>query len=264
MWKKIQSKNGIAGFGAIFIAGSAFAAQLLLLTTEERAVINWVSPLGLLTIILGIFGLGFIILSIFKPELSFLDKRNIVEQRQNYLPQLRDTTDKILTRMKELAIEAGRSSLEEYYEKYLARNNIYQHEYKKQTGKQKNKMVKRKVAIITALCKLKFHKNNLYLSELEDRDIDGLVALRKEYDTYYSRNRDRKLARKLDTLFGHAKQVFSTYTIAEMGKYNNLPFKAPKYIATLYSAPKILDDLLKGKRKATNKRFDELLRGEDL
>ncbi len=197
-------------------------------------------------------------------KLSYVDMSELLKDRQQYLPQLRDTMDKMLTRMRELSIEAGRASLEEYYEKYLARNDTYQREYERQTGKQKNETAKRKVAIITALHKKGFSAKNLYLYELEDRDKDGLVALKKEYDIYYPRNRDKELATNLNKLFDFAKKAFSGHTIAEMAKYNDFPYKDPKYNAIFYDLPKWYDCRLQHYHKLANKRFDELIRGEDL
>ncbi len=199
-----------------------------------------------------------------KRKLSYVDMSELLKDRQQYLLQLRDTTDKMLTRMRELSIEAGKASLEEYYEKYLARNSTYQREYKRQTGKQKDKTVKRKVAIITALRKKGFSTKNLYLYELEDRDKDGLVALRREYDVYYSRNRDKKLTKKLDTLLDYAEKAFSCHALAEMAKHNDFPYKDSKHIAVFYDKPKLLDCWLEYMHKSVNKRFDELIRGEDL
>lgn len=213
-------------------------------------------------------GIGIILVlwGVIKVEkrLSYAEMRRLLEDRQQYLPQLRDTTDKMLTRMRELAIEAGRASLEEYYEKYLARNDTYQKEYRSQKGKQKDVAVKRKVAIITSLHKKGFSSKNIYFYELEDKDENGLVVLKKEYNTYYSRNNDKELAKNLDRLFNTARRVFSGHTIAEMAKHNDLPYKDPKYNAKFYDLPKYLDCILKYYHKKVDKRFDELMKGEDL
>lgn len=253
MRKRFFNSTTLAGVGSLLLA-------LLPYFTQEGSKMNptfWaLVGIGAILVLVGILKV--------EKRLSGADITEIMQNRRQYLPQLRDTTSKMLVRMRELSIQAGKFPLEEYYDRYLARNNTYQQEYRKQTGKQKDKTAKRKVAIITSLHKKGFHYNNLYLCELEDRDKDGLVALRKEYETYFARNRDASLARTLNKLFEYAQKAFSCHTLAEMGKYNELPYKDTKYIAALYDKPKWLDCLLERQHRIANKRFDELLRGEDL
>jgi hypothetical protein len=102
------------------------------------------------------------------------------------------------------------------------------------------------------------------LYELEENDNDNLIPLNKEYDTFFSSNNDNNLSKKLKELFKYAQEAFSCHTIAEMAKYGGLPYKNYKPTATFYDKPKWLDNYLDNKRKLINKRFDELLRGEDL
>jgi len=223
---------------------------------------QWLSPLGIVSVTLFVGGVCLIVWNFFRRELTFEQKRRIVEDRESYIPLFRDTVDKMLTRLRELVVEAGLLSLEQYYDKYLKLNNTYENEYRKLHLKDVE--ARRKLAIILALYKKGFWIRSTYLYELEDRDELGMVSLKKVYATYLARVNDRSLSSDLKQLFRQASKFYSCLSLSEVVKNNELPFKDPKYINVFYEKPKILESLLNYLHKAANSRFDELLRGDDL
>lgn len=184
------------------------------------------------------------------------------KERKEYLPQLQDTTGKMIVRMKELATIAGQLPLETYFDKYLKLNKMYPYIYRT-LKRQKDEVVRRKVATIVSLHSLNFGMNNVYLSELQDKDDKagiGMIPLQKEYNEYYPRNRDKKLSAELDILFKYAKWFYSCYALAELAKNSDFPLKAPKYISPFYDKPKKLEAKLLKQQRKVNDRFSDLLR----
>ena len=227
------------------------------------SLINWQSPLGVVVIV--IFATSVILygIGIFKRELGFYEKKVMLDQRQEYIPLFRQVVDKMLTRMKELAVEAGKLPLEQYYNKYLKLNNTYKREYLKLSFSHKDEKVRCKVAIVAALGKKGFGRKNSYLYELEDKDT-SMDALKKEYAIFLARANDNPLSKSLKRLFKQAMVMYSGYSIAEIAKNNDFPFKDPKYINVTYEKPKILESFVNIFHKWVNERFDALLRGDDL
>jgi len=215
------------------------------------------NPLYLIGIIGG--AVLIIIASLKKPKdesLPILQDR--IKQRKRYLPQLKDTTDKMLIRMRELAVVAGQLPLEQYYDRYLKLNKTYQRVYRLLALTHKDEIVRRKVAIVVALHYLKMSINNVYQSELEDTDTT-MISLMKDYNTYRPRNKDKKLSKGLDILFKDAKRFYSCLALAELAKNNDFPFKSPKYVSSFYDKPRKLEAILGKRHNIVNERFDELL-----
>jgi hypothetical protein len=260
---KIWDKTTISNIAGIL----AYAITILVLFIPYKegsamSNIEWNSPFGIIIIILFIASIVLYGLSILKKEktLSLRDIYAIVEHRESYLPQLKNTIDAILIRKRELAIEAGKLSLEQYYDKYLKLNKTFKVVYKVLKDNPNDKTARRKVAIITSLQMKNFGMNNVYLLELEDKDNNGIIQLQKDYDNLYSKNTDKLLAKELRLLFKkYAKWAYSGLALVELAKNNGLPYKDPKYIAAFYDKPRILEDMLRKQHQSVNKRFDELL-----
>jgi len=232
MWRRLFRRDSIAGFVSILLAIASFLAQYIL-EGWSMQLEQWLSPLGVTFILLLLGGVSLVIWNFFRRDLTFDQKRNIVADRELYLPLLRDTVDKILSRKHELAIEAGRLSLEHYHEKYLRFNNSYSKAYRRITNK--DETVKRKVAIFNALVDQNFHKRNPYLSELEHSPQDPLFSLQTDCDSYLSHCGDKGLNREVKELFKTANQYHLVLALAEMGLSNGLNLKEAKHYMNLYA-----------------------------
>jgi hypothetical protein len=229
----------------------------------EMVVSQWLSPLGITSIMLFILGSVLIIWNIFRRELTFEQKREIVADREIYLPQLNQAVDSLLSSKKELAKKAGLLSLEEYYNLYLSRNNQFEKAYKELELTHKEEVTRRKVAIITALNKLGFHSKNLYYYELQRKDKRH-NDLKTEYDSLYAKTNDSRLNKRLDKLFDIADKHYSISVLVGMTLNAGLSFKAPRYQLSFYEKPRILENLLIYQHQQVNNRINELLKGVDL
>ena len=134
MWNKLTNKNSITGFVAILLSTSSFFAQFVL-EGWAMNIEQWITPLGVASITFFVGGVVLVVWNFFRKELIFEQQRKIVEDRQTYLPHLKNVIDKFLSRKYELAIQAGRLSLEEYHKKYLRLNNKYDKAYKRYINK---------------------------------------------------------------------------------------------------------------------------------
>ena len=199
---------------------------------------------------------------VLKRALTFDQRRKIVEDREIYLPVLRSTIDKILDRKYELAIQAGRLPLEEYYDRYLSRTNAYSKAYKSITNADEG--VRRKVAIIVALKNQRFHKYNPYLAELEHSTKDPLYEYQTTCDNLVSRCGDKGLSREIKNLFKTANKYHLVLALAEMGLSSGLRLKAAKHYNALYQKPQLLKPFVTFYHNRVNKKIDSLKRGDDL
>jgi len=178
------------------------------------------------------------------------------------LPLLRNTIEKMLARKHELAIQAGRLPLEDYYERYLRVNKSCNKAYK--SISQRDEDIKRKVAIIVALKNDKFYKYNPYLSELEHNPNDALFEQQELCNSYLPRCGDKGLSREVKGLFKTYSKYQLVLALAEMGLSNDLRLKAPKHYKALYHKPDLLKPFIAFYQNRINKKIDSLLRGEDL
>ena len=264
MWAKLRSKNAITGFGALCLSIASFTAQIMLAPEGLRIV--WLSPLGISTIALLILGIYFIFLGIFKHELSFSEKENIVRQRQEFIPQFRQIIDRMMTRMKEVATEAGRLPYQQYVDEYVTPRGIY------------HGILGKNVVVTTVrLYKTGLSYNNPFFHALEDRDT-VMISLKKEYATYLARISDKFLTNELESLFKHAEAHYSFYTLLEMTQSKDLPLSEvinSIHLEIKHPIAKILYSARRGSareieskvnhlHKSVNDRFDELLGGDDL
>ena len=260
MAKKLFSKSSIAGIAAVLLSASSFIAQFML-EGWKMNIEQWLSPLGITSALLFIGGVGLVVYNFFRRELTFDQKRKIVTEREEYLPILRDTVDKMLAIREELAIQAGRLPLEDYFDKYLNRNNAYNKAFKRLVNDDEG--IRRKVAIIVALRNQKFHKYNPSLAELE-RSNDDLSKYQRLCESYLSRCMDNGLSGEYKELFKTANRYHLVLVLAEMGLSNDFKLKAAKYYKALYEKPKVLKPFIEFYRKRLNKVIERLLRGDDL
>jgi len=248
------------GLGALVWGIASVTIQLLLVPEGVRLMQS--SPLGVATIALFIVGTYLIFKGIFNHELTFDQKRRVVEDRETYLPILQDTVDKMLARKYELAIQAGRQPLEDYYDRYLSRNKAYDKAYKNITNADES--IRRKVVIIVALKNQRFHKYNPYLSELEHSPKDPLYEYQTTCDNLISRCGDRGLSRAINNLFKTANQYHSVLALAEIGLGSGLHLKASKYYKVLYQKPQLLKPFITFYHNTVNKKIESLRQGDDL
>lgn len=216
--------------------------------------------MNITTKVLLVIGTILFFTGIFRKELPFSQKRNIVSEREQYLPILRDIVEKILAKLDEIALKASRLPLEDYYNKYLRLNKSYQKAYGRLPHK--DTIIRRKVAIVVALVYQNFHKFNPYMSELEHSSGD-LLELRQELDNLISRCGDNSLNREVKHLFKAAGQYHRVFILAELGLNNGLDYKASKYYENLYKKPEVLKPFVKYYHDRVNKRIEYLKRGDD-
>jgi len=260
MWKRLTRRDSIAGIAAIFISSASFIAQYNL-EGWTMQLEQWLSPLGITFIVLFVLGVSLIIWNYFRRDISFDQKRKTAEDRETYLPELRETIDKMLALKEKIAIQAGRIPLEEYYEKYLSLNDSYAKAFNKLENK--NEDVKRKIAIIVALKNQNFHKYNPSFTEFI-RSHNVLSEHNNLCESYLSRCGDRNLKREYEKLFKTANKYHLVLAMAEMGLSNDFHLKASKYYENLYEKPKMLKPFIDFYRKRVNKVIDSLMRGDDL
>ncbi len=261
---RMWSKTGISALAGLL----AFVATFLVLFVPAKgepavSLVNWQSPLGIAVMVLVALAVAFYIISIRKREPGRRDMNAIVKQRQEYLPQLGKTVDQILSRKRELAIQAGKLPLEKYYDKFLAHGKIFDRQYRKLAKTHKDELTRRKVAIAMALYLESFWKKNTYFLELQEGDTSILKPLLEEYKAHKAHNTDRILSGNLRCLFGVTQLCYSVIAFAELGKSNNLPFKSAKYLNKFYEKPKLIETQLEKLHQAVSRRIDELRRGDD-
>ncbi|MDD4635919.1 MAG: hypothetical protein WC231_02180 [Dehalococcoidales bacterium] len=100
--EKLLNKTAITGISAIILSSASFIAQFML-EGWEMVISQWLSPMGIASIILFLLGSVLIIWNTFRRELTFEQKGEIVADREIYLPQLVLTVDSLSNRKEELA-----------------------------------------------------------------------------------------------------------------------------------------------------------------
>ena len=165
MWGKLKKSNSIkAGLAAVITGLANLILQIKL--TPEGVHLNWLSISGAVIIALFILGIILVVWSIFHRGLTLDQKIEILESRKTYLPVLQDAIDNILVCQHDLAIQAGKLPLEEYFQRYLSQTDAFIKAYRRITNADED--IHRKVAIVLALREQKFFSRfNPYLAELE-------------------------------------------------------------------------------------------------
>jgi hypothetical protein len=252
MRKRLFNQTAITGYGSLILAIAPFFVG-----DTKMSVTTW--ALVFIGVVLVLYGVIYP-----NKTRGYTEMKGIIEQRQEYLPQLRNIIEQKNTRMGELSKIAGNLSLETYYQKYLALNNTYPKTFQGLVKTHKDELVRRKVAIIVSLKKLNFGANNAYLSELIYNDHDGIQVMDKKLVTCLARNSDKALSQAIIRLTKTQKSYYSIMALQDICLNNGFDYKAPKYITTLYDAPNILKPILLIYLKNVDNRIDELLKGEDL
>jgi hypothetical protein len=260
---KIWNKTGISALAGLL----AYIVTVLVLFIPykgETAVsaIDWRSPLGL--VFIGLFSLSVILysVSIFKRDLDFFQKKSILEQRQEYLPLLRETIEQIIVHFKELSKEAGKLPLESYFDKYLKLNSTYQRIFNRLPHK--DLALRREIAICLALQSKLFFRKNTYLYELESKDT-ALAQLMNTCKAYLARlDKNKPLSANIKVLFKRVRSSASMDSMADLSINNDLKYKDPKDINVFYEKPRWLDTFVEDAHKQVVKDIDALLMGEDL
>jgi len=226
--------------------------------------LEWLrSPLGILAILLAGGGIFLIVWNFFRRELSYPDKEAIVKQRNENLPLLRRSIDAILKRQRELALELGKSSLQDFFDEYLKTSKQYK-VYRKLLNAYhtSEKVTKHKVAIIISM-RAFFCEKTICLNNVCKYD-DHMDKLKAEKDIYYHRNNDKKLSSIIDNLLHAAKKHHSILAFAELATNNKLSYTSAKKYAAFDEKPEILKRFVTRAYKAMNGRMELLRRGEDL
>lgn len=203
------------------------------------------------------FGVGVIVFIIFvaraikaKSMGSPADILARIEHRKAYLPQLQDSIEKILIQQKKLAIEAGETGLNTYYDLYIKGHHDIRYRFYR-------RLLPENLAITEMLLEQKFGRHNPYLRKLEEMDKE-LPALYAQYETFYTRNSDRTLRGYIRKLW---VQTYKTYSVKSMVSITrNKAGLNSKYISQLYNAEPKEDERLYTAIIRVKNRIEELLR----
>ena len=253
MWEKFRSKNGITGIGAILLSVASFLAQFML-EGWKMEIAQWLSPLGIVSILLFIGGSSLIIWNFFRRELSFVEKQKIVEQRANLLKILRGLVHKRLKIVKRLQGKAIKFPLMQYWERYLKYTVPYI-VTKRKPGKP--------LEITNALAKKGFIWNNLYYETIKLDDYQyGQTC--SEYEGTLSQINDNILKKRLKILWSveHSVGSASIYTSFSI----NVPKipHSPHGLKTALFGKKLSDTTLNKALRNVEERIDFLVDGGDL
>ena len=186
-------------------------AKLLLLLTIALEAIGWglgmtgviSQPLGWSFVGLGGITLLILFVYLFKKEKPKIKSRfqleaeskeieARIEEKKEYLPDLKDTIDIMIEKSSELIIEASQLSLNEYRDRYLK----FTWQYiacKLAWGHNES------LAITNALAGIGFVSDNLYYDLLKESNQE-YQQLHSKYSSLYSRVYDKRLKKTLSQL----------------------------------------------------------------
>lgn len=191
-----------------------------------------------------------------KKELTYLEKKAIIEHRKEYLPRLRELIKKRLSDTDRLATEASKLSLADYRDKYLM--NAWQYKlchwhFRKDEDQ----------AILSALSSTTFFTNNLYYASLKEND-SLFSELTSQYRVVYAENKDRKLAKLLKTLWKFERFVNSIQIFALLSKNNPKIRNSPMGLRIGIRGQESGYEVVDAHFNKVLARIDELENGEDL
>jgi hypothetical protein len=221
------------------------------------SLIDWRSPLGIVVIVLFILSVFLYIYGILKreKEMSFSDKKALVEERKQYLPKMRELIGKRLTLSKQIAIRASKVTLEQYKLQYL--NNTWPYFIHRRKHYEP-------VKILSSLWKQGFAWDNLHYRYLKEND-NQYQQIVSSYNNYLARIEDKKIKKYLDTLWlfehiGHSSYIFALISLNHTNKIRNNSFGTRGG----YKGKDISENEIKKQLDDVEKRITELERGEDL
>lgn len=253
MCNRLLKRDSITAIAILLISAASFIANFVLegWTMELE---QWLTPLGIASILLFIGGTSLFGYNFFRRELSFPDKQQIVEDRNKYIIPLKDVVHKKLSSAQQLRMKAIKYPLMSYWERYLKNTMPYI------VTKQKPKTP---LEITTALWRQKFHKNNHYYTFLKDNDTRYSHKL-TEYNSLYAQIKDGKLKSKLNQLWSLEHKVGSLEIYTSLSLNEPKIPHSPRGIRMGYFGKKVSNKVFQQALKEVDSRIDYLVHGEDL
>jgi hypothetical protein len=218
--------------------------------------IEWYTPFGIAVISLFASSLALTAISLFKHdnEISFLDKKALVEGRKTYLPKLIELNDRRLIMSKQIATRASKFTLLQYKEKYLNNTLPYLlHPHRSVAP----------IKILNSLAKNGFAFDNLHYHLLIENDT-RYAQIVTAYNTCVASVEDKKLRGLLKDLWIFDRMANSAYIYSLLAMNHPEIRNPPSFIRHGYKGKEITEDVVKDKLEEVKKRIAELERGEDL
>jgi hypothetical protein len=254
MWNKLFKRDSVAAIATLSVSAASFIANFVL-EGWTMQIEQWLTPLGIASVMLFIGGISLFVYNFFRRELKFRDKQQVVEDRKKYLASLKDVVNKRLSIAQQLRIKAIRYPLKNYWERYIKNTMPFI------VTKQKPKT---SLEITRALWKHHLHTDNHYYTLLKDNDTRYSRVV-TDYNTLFIQIGDRKLKAKLNWLWR------LEHTVGSLDIFTSLSindFKIPhssRGIKAGRFGKKLSDKALFEKAlKEVDSRIDYLISGEDL
>jgi hypothetical protein len=246
MWRKIKSKNGITGIGALLLSIASFTAQFMF--APEGTRLMWWSPLGASTAILFILGVILIFWSILKHEkhLSYQDMKALESQREGYLFPLKSVIKERLSRIVYLMQLAGELPLDEYKKKYAP----------------ELKTMPMLGTWTWIFLNMHFMTDNLYYESLKEND-KTYRKLVQDYKFLYIQITDRKLKKQLNNFWAFEHQYHSIIIFDLFSKNNPDIAKTSHGLRTARTGEKFGEKGFNSQLDKVINRIDQLLNIED-
>lgn len=260
MDNKFWNKTIVLGAAGILSNIIALALLFVPQNGEDRVLnLAWSSPQGIVVIVLIAINVTLFFVGIFMKErnLSFNDKKALVEERQQTLLKLQLSIESRLKAARTLITKAEKLSLMQYWEKYL--KHTFPYIFTKRTPKTP-------LEITNHLVRHRFVWNNLYYRELKEND-GNYHQVKDNYEINLSKVDDRAkklLKPALDWLWIFEQWTNSTQIYASISMKNKkIPNVPLGYRWGLYGKHKS-NETLQSCVDRVESKIGSLKRGEDL